>query len=116
MAEIEREKRFTPLQESLLILAALRNQIRWALLTIVPEGRAKDESLKFTVSNHIQILLCSFLDEWSTLEKLGRDEKLRTTLKIVSPALDRIKRWRGLPKIRSTLLAHGQRDKKGAPV
>jgi hypothetical protein len=116
MAEIEQEKKFTPLQESLLILAALRNQIRWALLTMVPEGRVKDENLKFTVCNYIQVLLCSFLEEWSALERLGRDERLRTTLKISSPALDRIKRWRGLPKIRSMLLAHGHRNKEGSPA
>jgi len=107
---------FTPLQESLLQLAALKSQLESALRTMVPEDRVKDEDLKFTVCNHIQILLCSFLEEWKIFESLGRDKRIRDTLKIASPALDRIRRWRGLRKVRSTLLAHGLRDRKGAPA
>ena len=80
----------TPLQESLLILAGLNKQLKWALNTIVPKDRIKDENLKFTVSNHIYILLCSFLEEWKFLEKLGRDENLQTILKIASPAVNRM--------------------------
>ncbi len=116
MLRMKDGKKFTPFQESLLILATLSNQIKWALKAVVPEGRAKDEDLKFTVCNYIQVLLCSFLEEWKNLKALGSDEKIRAMLKIVSPALDRIQQWRGLYKVRSTLLAHGHRDKRGAPA
>ena len=110
------DKKLTSLQESLLILAALSNQIGWALKAMISEDRIKDEDLKFTISNHVQILLCSFLDEWKRLEALGCDDKIRTTLKMVSPALDRIRQWGGLRELRSMLLAHPHRDKRGAFV
>jgi len=106
----------TPIQESLLILAGLSNQIKWAIDSVLLEDRIKDENLKFTISNHIHIILCSFLEEWHTLEKLGVDKKLIVILKITSPALSRIRKWKGLTKVRSILLAHGHRDKKGMLV
>ncbi|MBA7654050.1 hypothetical protein ES703_61924 [subsurface metagenome] len=110
------DKKLTSFQESLLVLAALSNQIEWALKAMVPKDRIEDKDLKFTISNHIQILLCSFLDERKRLEALGCDDKIRATLKMASPALDRIRRWRGLRKLRSTLLAHGHRTREGAFV
>ena len=110
------DKKLTSLQESLLILAALSNRIEWALKAMVPKGRIEDKDLKFTITNHIHILLCSFLEEWKKLEALGGDDKIQATLRIVSPALDRIRRWRGLPKVRSILLAHGHRDKDGVAI
>ena len=111
-----KDKELTPLQESLLILAALSNQIEWALKAMVPKDRIKDENLKFTVSNHIHILLCSFLEEWKRLEALGSDDKIKATLRITSPAIGRIRQWRGLHKVRSILLAHEHRNKDGVAV
>src|SRR5437588_12808441 len=73
--------------------------------------------LQWTVCNHIQILLCSFLDEWKIFESFAEDdERIRDTLKIAVPALDHIRAWTGLERVRNTLLAHNQRDKKGNPV
>ena len=72
--------------------------------------------LEWTVCNHIQILLCSFLEEWKIFESFGKDERIRDTLKIAVPALDRIRSWTGLERVRSTLLVHNQRDKEGNPV
>jgi hypothetical protein len=53
------------------------------------------------------------LDEWKKLEALGRETQIKNTLKITSPAIGRIRQWKGLPKERSILLAHGHRDKDG---
>jgi hypothetical protein len=108
-----KDKKLTPLQESLLILVALNNQIRKALKAMVSQDHMKDGDLKFTITNHIHILLCAFLDEWKKLEALGNDNRIKITLKIASPAIGRIRRWKDLPKVRSILLAHGLRDKDG---
>ncbi|MCK4717819.1 MAG: hypothetical protein KAT70_04030 [Thermoplasmata archaeon] len=111
---------FTDLQESLLVLVPLKMQIETALRSIEPEktevvmeSRLKDEDLKFTVCNHLKILLCSFLEEWKILEAQGSNKKIQKTLKITSPALKRIRKWKGLSKERSNLLAHGPRNKQG---
>ena len=106
-----KDKELSPLQESLIILVSLNNRIEKALNAMVSKDHMEDEDLKFTITNHIHILLCSFLDEWKKLEALGSDEKIKATLKIVSPSIGRIRQWGGLPKVRSILLAHGHRDK-----
>ena len=106
----------TNLQENLLILALIKGQLEAALRTLIPEEHIKDEDLKFTVTNHLHILICSFLDEWKRLEGLGTDATVRTTLRLCSPAISRIRQWTGLHKIRSTFLAHGSRDKTGSLV
>ena len=108
-----KDKELSPLQESLIILVSLNNRIEKALNAMVSKDHMEDEDLKFTITNHIHILLCSFLDEWKKLEALGSDEKIKNTLKFTSPAIARIRRWKGLPKVRSILLAHGLRDKDG---
>jgi len=106
----------TPLQESILILVGIKNQIEVALKSIQPKERIQDEGLKFTVCNHIQILVCSFLEEWRKLEGLGRESEIQKTLKVASPAIDRIRRWKGLPRVRSQLLAHPHRTSDGTFV
>jgi len=37
------------------------------------------------------------LDEWAIFEGMGEDKTVRNTLKITKVALDRMKRWKGLP-------------------
>ena len=101
------------LQKSLLILVGIKNQLEPSLRTLVPKERIKDEDLKFTICNHIQILICNFLEEWKILESQGKDESIRTTLQIASPAVERIRQWKGLRKVRSRLLAHGHREYNG---
>ena len=83
---------------------------------MVSKDHMEDEDLKFTITNHIHILLCSFWDEWEHLEALRGDDKIKTTLKITSPALKRIRKWKGLHRVRSMLLAHGHRDRDGDAV
>lgn len=106
----------SPLQESILALVGIDNQILYALKSIQPEERIKDEDLKFTVCNHIQILLCSFLEEWRRLGRLGANTEIRKTLDIASPAITRIRRWKGLRGVRSQLLAHSHRTSDGKLV
>lgn len=44
---------------------------------------------------------------------MGADPTIKETLHIISPAIKRIRQWRGLSKMRSQILAHPQRDKNG---
>lgn len=106
----------SPLQESILALVGIDNQILYALKSIQAEGGIKDEDLKFTVCNHILILLCSFLEEWRRLERLGANNEIRKTLYIASPAVTRVRRWKGLKGVRSQLLAHSHRTSDGKLV
>src|SRR5205809_2216244 len=108
--------RFSPFEESLLILRGLETQLESALHALQGKALVANGDLEWTVCNHIQILLCSFLDEWKIFESSGKDERIRDTLKIAAPALDRIRAWTGLERVRSTLLVHNQRDKEGNPV
>ncbi|MFC1511210.1 hypothetical protein ACFL5U_02345 [Candidatus Margulisiibacteriota bacterium] len=101
------------LQEILLILTGLKSQIEQALRSIQAEERIKDEDLKFTVANYLHILICNFNEEWHRFEGLGFDNAVKKSLIIASPVVDRIKKWSGLNKIRSSLLTHPHRNKNG---
>ncbi len=109
--------RFTPFEESLLNLRRIQTQLDSALRAFHGKELVANGDLEWTVCNHIQILLCSFLEEWKIFESFAKDsERIRDTLKIAVPALDRIRAWTGLERVRNTLLAHNLRDKKGNPV
>lgn len=100
------------LQESLLALSAIDNMILPALQSLNPPERLQDDALKFTICNYLQVLLCSFLDEWKVFGSLARDHPtVLITLKVAAPALKRIQSWDGLYKVRSAILAHGFRGK-----
>lgn len=116
----------TKFQETIVALTAIRNNLERAILCLYsasgshlaskPE-RLKDQNLLFTLNNYLQILLCSFLEEWSKFGGFAKkDESVKETLRIVSPATSRFKQWPGLNKIRSSLLAHSPRDKNGKIV
>src|SRR5690242_3471355 len=95
----------------------METQLESALHALRGKEQVANGDLEWTVCNHIQILLCSFLDEWKIFESFAEDnEWIRDTLKIAVPALDRIRAWTGLERVRNTLLAHNLRDKKGNPV
>lgn len=110
------EMNLTKLQETLLILAAISSQLKSALRTLLPVDVEENDDLYFTVCNYLQILICNFLVEWKRLESYGSDSEVRKTVRIASAAVKRIRSWKGLPKIRSRLLAHGHRDKDGHPA
>ena len=104
--------KLTSLQESLFLLIWLQKQIRLMLIPLGKKGNDVDNALKFPIINHVLILICSFLEEWKRLEQLGSVKKIQIVLEIASPYLGRIRKWRGLQKVRSSLLAHPHRDKK----
>ena len=113
----------TPIEESLLILTAVRNAIEKAVLVFYDVGgnnlasrtdRFDDDALKFTMQNHLQILISSFLEEWRRFSSLGGDNlEVRETGRQVKPAMDRFRGWKDLQSVRSKLLAHPYRDKSG---
>lgn len=116
----------TEFQQTIVALTAIRNSIERAVLCLYSAqganlasrpDRTNDRFLTFTLQNHIQILLCSFLEEWRIFSSFGKgDARVKETLQIVSPAIDQFRRWSGLHKIRSSLLAHSPRDTNGRIV
>lgn len=100
------------LQGSLLVLMALKNQLEPALRAV--KRHLQDDDLKFTVTNHLLILVSSFLSEWQNFEALGADPHVQKTLQSAKPAIKRIRKWKGITKLRSSVLAHGFRMKDGS--
>ena len=107
------QKELTPIQESILCLTSIRKLLEKALKIQITEDRITDEDLKFIVYNYILILISSFIDEWERVEGMGNNLQIRETLKDASPAIDQIRKWKGLKKIRNQLLAHSYRDNNG---
>lgn len=103
----------TNFQETLLILMEIRGHIYASLMSLFPkEDRLSDENLLFTITNHLHILICNFMEEWKRFESYAKINKnVITTLKVASPAIKRIRRWKDLRLFRSQLLAHSHRDK-----
>lgn len=101
-----------PLQETLLVLTALKDQLEPAL-TATKRHRHDDE-VKFTICNHILILVSSFLEEWQRFERLGQDASVRKTIDSARPAAARIREWQGISRLRSSALVHGFRQRDGA--
>ena len=118
----------SPLQQSLLVLAALRNSVERVILCFYNYNRDSSElsgrpdrlsdvNLCFSVQNYLQVLLSSFLEEWSRFSALARDDsRVRDTLREVKPAVDRFRCWKDLRSVRSRLLAHPFRDRSGTIV
>jgi len=117
----------TNFQKTIINLTAIRNNLERVIRCIYsvddssrlsnrPE-RIEDSLLCFILQNYLQILLCSFLEEWGKFSGFAKnDVKVMGTLQIVSPATKQFKKWSGLRKIRSCLLAHSPRDKSGEIV
>ena len=107
----------------MLILTAVRNEIEKAVLVFYDfksqdlagrMDRFDDDALTFTIQNHLQILISSFLEEWGRFSALGKANlEVRETSRQVKPAIDRFRNWKGLQSVRSKLLAHPFRDKSG---
>lgn len=104
----------SPLEDVLLVLAGLKYQLEPCLRTFKRYG--KDHEAKTSLANYLLVLVASFDQEWQRLERLGGSAEVRQTLIAASPALKRIRTWRGLHRLRSSMLAHGFRDKKGCLV
>lgn len=104
----------SPLEEVLLVLAGLKFQMEPCLRTFKRYGH--DQEAKASLANYLLVLVASFDKEWQRLERLGKTPEVKHTLLAASPALKRIRVWRGLHRLRSTVLAHGFRDKNGSLV
>lgn len=98
----------------MLALSGLKNQLDPCLRTF--KRYIYDQESKTCLSNYLLILVASFLQEWQQLERLGSDAEIRRTLIAAAPATRRIRAWRGISRIRSSMLAHGFRDKDGRLV
>jgi len=92
-------------------------QIQWAILGLTRQkNRIDDEELKKTVCFHLLLLVWEFNAEWNRLGSLARnDDRLQTTLRVISPAIERIRKWGiGLDRVRNQFLGHARhRDKHG---
>ncbi len=96
-------------QESLLVLGALKNNIQNDLRVI--KRYSFDEDLKFSLTNKMLIDIASFLDEWKRFNTYAKEsDEIKETMRITSPAVRRLKQWRGIKGMRNTMLAHGFRD------
>lgn len=104
----------TRLEEIMLVLAGLKNQLEPCLRTF--KRYRHDQEAKTCLSNHVLILVASFLQEWQQLERLGSSPEIRRTLIAARPATRRIRDWRGITRVRSSMLAHGFRGKDGRLV
>lgn len=96
-------------QESLLVLSAMKTIMENDLRVF--KRYIDDEDLKFSLNNKMLVDVCSFLAEWKRFNNYAKDDvAIRETMKITSPAIKRISKWKGLEGMRNTLLAHGYRD------
>ena len=70
--------------------------------------------LIYKVSKYGFIQVCSFLEEYSILSRLSKDDdNLRDTLYVCAPVIRSLKKYNGLTKMRNLMLAHVNRDKLG---
>jgi hypothetical protein len=99
------------IEETLLALAGIKKQLEQCLRTF--KRHKQDQEAKACLANYLLILVASFDQEWQRLEGLGTLDDVRRTLIAAGPATRRIRAWRGLHRARSSLLAHGFRDKDG---
>lgn len=102
------------LEEVLMVLAGLKNQLEPCLRNF--KRYRHDKEAQGIFANYLLILVASFEQEWQRFEAFGKDPKVRRTLTAAAPALKRIRKWRGLHRLRSSMLAHGFRDKDGRLV
>ncbi|MDH2373471.1 hypothetical protein QD228_06460 [Cobetia sp. 3AK] len=96
-------------QESLIILSVLKHTMEkdYAVL----QRYHDDYDLRFSITNKMLIDISSFLNEWKRFKKYSRDiPEIRDTMKVVRPAIARLKKWNGIEGMRNTMLAHGYRD------
>lgn len=100
----------TPIQESCLCLAVIKNYLESGCRGL----RGVDHSdAKWILHQHLLITVVSFLDEWGKIEGIGkRDENVGLVVKTCKILVQRIRKpWPGLHVLRNTLLAHPPRNK-----
>ncbi|QMG41426.1 hypothetical protein HVY60_12890 [Citrobacter freundii] len=99
----------TPIQESILVLSAMKNTFECVLKVF--KRYIRDEDLKFSLQMKMIVDLSSFTEEWSRLGPICKSEsQMIATLKICEPAISRLKSWEGIRNFRNKVLAHGFRE------
>lgn len=79
-----------PIQESIIVLSAMKNIMEPALKVF--KRYHADEDVKFILHSKMLIDLSSFLEEWARLGPICKNNPdLIFTLKICEPALSRLK-------------------------
>jgi hypothetical protein len=106
----------TSFQTSLLALSGLHADLVRADQCTPRSWDEHDKILVSAVTRYIIILLASFLEEWQRFEGFGDDINVRATLRIATPYVRRIRRWKGIASVRSAMLAHPYRSRAGAFV
>jgi hypothetical protein len=107
------EKKFTKLEDSIIIIYMLEGLINKYLKVLETEKNNKNSIVFAAVSSQILIIACSFLEEWDLLGGLSdTDIRIIKVRKIAAPAFDRINHWKDLKNVRNTILAHNLRTKK----
>lgn len=99
----------TRLQKSLMSLSALKGFLETALR---PAKAIDRPDLRGSLMSYLLICVHSFDQEWKRFSGMGKDDvEIRRTLALASPLVKRIRRWKGLAKLRSKVLAHELYDK-----
>ncbi|MEP9320444.1 hypothetical protein ABKS89_25085 [Pseudomonas sp. LABIM340] len=99
----------TRLQKCLMSLSALKRFLEDALR---PAKSIPRQDLRESLASYLLICVHSFDQEWKRLSGMGKDDaEIRRTLELASPLVKRIRRWKGLAKLRSRVLAHEPYDK-----
>ncbi|PJD13528.1 hypothetical protein B9Q22_15960 [Enterobacter roggenkampii] len=99
----------TPIQESILVLSAMKNNFECVLKVF--KRYIHDEDLKFSLQMKMIVDLSSFTEEWARLGPICKSEpQMVETLKICEPAITRLKSWGGIRDFRNKALAHGFRE------
>lgn len=94
----------TPLQTSLLSLAAVKTYLSDALR---PAKAVTRQDLRDSLASYLMISVHSFNQEWKRFEGLGKNDLVvRETLRIASPLVRKIRSWKGVSRLRSSALAH----------
>lgn len=109
-------KEFSKLQEAIYNIDFIAFHIKMTV-DLSNKQRLPDADDKFIVERLMLFNLiqtCSFLDEYKILERLAKDsEEIMRTTKILSPAIRRIRQYKGLKDFRNSILAHVNRDNSG---
>ncbi|MDN4197183.1 hypothetical protein OA787_20810 [Citrobacter freundii] len=99
----------TPIQESIIVLAAMKNTFEPVLKVF--KRYINDDDLKFVLQMKMIVDLSSFSEEWARLGPLCKTcPDMILTLKICEPAVTRLRKWSGIRDFRNKALAHGFRD------
>ena len=107
------KKNLTPVQESILILCTLQALLDEYRKILIKEKKNHDPIIFSMLQSQVILTSCSYMDEWELLGKLVPQEpKILKLRKLVSPAVERIYKWKDMKQFRNSIIAHNHRNKK----